>query len=998
MLKRILLEIKNEDRKNPYTDKELSEILNINRADIVRIRKENGILNSRERRKEILLNDIKEIIDNNSGITERKLTENLFELGYNISRSAVAKIIKDEGLRTGKKEENPVFDNDKIVKEEKNYKISGEDIKIEKILKVSNKDKEESGFESLIGANGSLKEKINLAKSAIIYPPNGLHTMLYGESGVGKSELANCMYKYAVRKGIKKEGSPFIVFNCADYAENPNLLIAQLFGVVKGAYTGAKEDKVGLVELADGGILFLDEIHRLPPSGQEILFSLIDRGEFRRLGESSNKRKVNVLIISATTENPDSILLNTFRRRIPMFITIPNIDSRPKSERYDIILKFFEREAKRVNKSIIVTKEVLYAFMVYKCKANIGQLKSDIQVSCARAFGKLSNESDNLIIDIDILKNSIKESIAESLNKKEYICEDIHLDDVYIDVDDISENSGDIISGNNANEIYHYAEKELKLLESKNYSEEEIKNIFYEKLDRKFNQIKRNNIIADRKRKYSMGVNLNNETIEIMNKVSVFLRSQYKHISNGLYLALAIHIEHAINRLKKGKKIVNPGIDKIKNSLNEEFEIAEYIVRIIENIAGVSVPLDEKGYIAYYIYKFCFNEETAENSVKVIIATHGRVGVEMSKVVNNILGINCTYGIEVSIDASPMDGIESALNDIESFGFKRDILLLIDMGSLVMLGEKIEERIGVRCKVINRVDTILAMEAGKAAVLEGKGLDTIVSDLRRNKDYSIINNTPYRNKKSKDKRNIIITLCLSGKGTALTLKEIIEKRIPDYIKDEVSVYNLGIISENELDLEIKKLEEKYNIVAICGTIDVGYNNIPFISYNEVLKGDCAEKIVKLIESEKTLVNKKKKEKGIKNLIHENLILENIEGISKEYIIDTLVSKLEEGGFVNSKYILSVYKREAMGGVVMSQKVAIPHGLPENVIKPAIAIARLSKPIIWDNEFMVETVVLIAIKENNKDEIRDLLLRLSEPKFVDKLSNIHDKDEIISMFS
>lgn len=56
------------------------------------------------------------------------------------------------------------------------------------------------------------------------------------------------------------------------------MLMSQLFGSIKGAYTGASENREGLVEKADGGILFLDEIHRLPASGQEILFSLIDRG------------------------------------------------------------------------------------------------------------------------------------------------------------------------------------------------------------------------------------------------------------------------------------------------------------------------------------------------------------------------------------------------------------------------------------------------------------------------------------------------------------------------------------------------------------------------------------------------------------------------------------------------------------------------------------------------------------------------------------------------
>ena len=143
--------------------------------------------------------------------------------------------------------------------------------------------------------------------------------------------------------------------------------------------------------------------------------------------------------------------------------------------------------------------------------------------------------------------------------------------------------------------------------------------------------------------------------------------------------------------------------------------------------------------------------------------------------------------------------------------------------------------------------------------------------------------------------------------------------------------------------------------------------------------------------------KKKKENKLENLIYEELILDDVEGVSKEYIIDTLVAKLEDGEYVDSKYILSLYKREAMGGAVLGGKVAIPHGLPEHVIKPAIAIAKLNKPIVWDNEFMVEAVVLIAIKENNKIEIKELFKKLSDENFLDELKNTKNKTDIAMLF-
>lgn len=980
-MKKILLEIQNEDKKNPYTDKELSEILGISRGDIVQFRKNNNIPNSRDRRKELLENEILDILGDNPNITERKITEILIERGFDISRSAVSKILKSDEIK------NRISENSETIEGNNSKK----EINVENVLKINNSTEKENDFEMLIGYNGSLKEKVNLAKSAIVYPPNGLHTIIYGETGVGKSELANCMYKYAIRTGIKGKESPFIVFNCADYAENPNMLMSQLFGSIKGAYTGAAENREGLVEKADGGILFLDEIHRLPASGQEILFSLIDRGEFRRLGETNNTRKANVLIIAATTEDPDSNLLDTFRRRIPMVITLPNLDSRPKLERYDIIIKFFEREAIRINKNIIITKEVLYGFMNYKCKSNIGQLKSDIQVSCARAFSKNPDSSDKLIIDVDSLRTYIKESIKDNEDNLEFSFDRVNLEDTYIDIDEINSNKI-CLSEENVDEIYKYAEKELKVLESRQYSQEEIKNLFFERLDRKFNQIKKNNIIENRKKIHIISENLTPETMEIMNKISTIVKAQYRFINKGLYMVLATHIEEAIKRVRNGKNIINPSLENIKKNMSEEYDLARYIVTIIENIAKISLPEDEIGYIAYYIYKFCMNEETMDKKVKVVIVTHGKVGIEMSKVVNQILGTMCTYGIEFPMDMPPQKGIEKVMEDIKELDLKNDILMLIDMGSLVILGEKIEEELGLRCKVINRVDTILAMEAGKSAVIEGKSLDKIVESLKKNKYYSIVSNKNY---KSKDinKKDLVLTLCLSGRGTALSLKNRIEQKLLKENIESIEVKALGVIDNQKIEEKIKKLEKEYRIIAICGTLETEVNDIPFIPYTDILKGNGIDKVIQYSKYGK----EDEKENKLENLIYEELILDDVEGVSKEYIIDTLVAKLEDGGFVDSKYILSLYKREAMGGAVLGGKVAIPHGLPEHVIKPAIAIAKLNKPIVWDNEFMVEAVVLIAIKENNKIEIKELFKKLSEENFLDELKNTKNKTDIAMLF-
>ena len=126
-----------------------------------------------------------------------------------------------------------------LFKENRLTKIEGRPVLYKAIEDNSNTeeeisiDLEKNCLDSLVGANASLQIPIQQAKAAIFYPPNGLHTLILGETGVGKSMFAEAMYGFAKESKTLSENSPFVRFNCADYSENPQLLISQIFGVKK---------------------------------------------------------------------------------------------------------------------------------------------------------------------------------------------------------------------------------------------------------------------------------------------------------------------------------------------------------------------------------------------------------------------------------------------------------------------------------------------------------------------------------------------------------------------------------------------------------------------------------------------------------------------------------------------------------------------------------------------------------------------------------------------
>lgn len=282
------------------------------------------------------------------------------------------------------------------------------------LLEDTSQQKE--AFSDLCGWNGSLKYQVELAKSAISYPPTGLHTLILGDSGVGKSAFAKAMHEYG--RNYYNKNYPFVTFNCADYGSNPQLLLSQLFGHVKNAFTGANKDKIGLVEKANGGILFLDEVHRLPPEGQEMLFYLMDKGEYNRLGDTTY-RKSNVLIIAATTSAPDKVLLKTFTRRIPIIIKLPSYREKPILEKIMIIEKFLYNEALTINKTLYVEPIIFKALTeATYSEGNVGQLISDIKLLCARAHYAYIQGKDIIKLDKTLLIENFNPKYQEEINNK----------------------------------------------------------------------------------------------------------------------------------------------------------------------------------------------------------------------------------------------------------------------------------------------------------------------------------------------------------------------------------------------------------------------------------------------------------------------------------------------------------------------------------------------------------------------------------------------------
>ena len=716
-------------------------------------------------------------------------------------------------------------------------------------LNEDQKTPKESQLDLLAKNNISLKHAIEQAKAAILYPPKGMNCLILGNTGVGKSMFASLMHDYAVEMEIKPADSPFIIFNCADYTNNPQLLTSQLFGVKKGAYTGAESDKVGLIEQADGGILFLDEVHRLPPEGQEALFIFLDSGSFRRVGDSEI-RTSDVLIISATTEDPNSTLLNTFTRRIPLVINLPSLKERTFEERLFLIKSFFKYESIRLNKDIYVSLNSLRALISYDCPNNIGQLKSDVQLLCAKAYSEfLTNVKPDVRINSVSLPLYIKEGLYKEKEHRllwnKLMGEEIEFFKFSgsIDPSDKIFNTGDTT-------IYDFIESKLEKLKTRDISDIDIESILEKDIAKHFN----NNIsgISDETNRKNLLTIIPEDILNCFDKMLQYIEEKINiKFDNNVYTAFALHINTLINRINSNKIMANPNLNKIKELYPYEFQVAMNAKKIIENFIHSRIPEDEAGYMTLFLIQENSFMNEDNDKVKVILIAHGEsTATSMADVASNLLGENYVIPINAPINIAPSEVLNQLRDAVKNNPTSQGYLLLVDMGSLTTFSDVIKNEFNTPIKVISLVSTLHVLEAARKASL-GSTLDSLYNDVLMVNSY-IETHKNLNEKKLDQNRIIIITACLTGEGAAIAIKNFLNSNLK-YDKDIFQIVCLNCLDKNYFLQKIKKIQENHEILFIVCSFTI---DIPIKQYTmyEAFNLSVLRELQEMIDSKTALVN------------------------------------------------------------------------------------------------------------------------------------------------
>ena len=699
---------------------------------------------------------------------------------------------------------------------------------------------EDNVFSSIIGAQSSLRDVVEQIKSSAFYPGTGLPIMFYGDTGVGKSLLARKTYEFCLAQQLIEEDAPFLELNCAQYYHNQELLSSILFGYKKGAFTGANEDKKGLLEAADGGVLFLDECHRLSPESQEKLFTFIDNHIFYRIGDNNKVYQSKVRLIFATTEDIKQYFLRTFTRRIPINIKIPSLEDRTSQEKSEYIYHFFIQESQEINKNIVITPWIINRLGSLTFPDNVGELKNLIKIICANAYSKQSYQ-EHILINSEALDNQLLSRFL-SINE----------------IDHIKSHDVMITPSNQVKDFMQTKNKESALIKSiyKIFSRlfvqldrrEISESYLIQQLSREANTVIEM-LVFEKNKEENHSLNLLQKTVKEL--VNFLESSLFVRIRGNSVVALTTYLYKRNKFFSSQPHLSEQEIKSINgfisNYLKMELKVLNTLLELVETKLDISLTEEEKILLVFYLKEL--DLEVKEPSTRAVILCHGfSTASSIADVVNRFMEQHFFDAFDMPFNVTLDKMEEFMIHYVNTHDCSKGLIILTDMGSLMLLSERLEDKVDGPLLVMNNVTTQQAL--------------FVAEMIKKNTDLEIIgekitNGMPISYKITypiSKKTPLIITVCHTGLGAAQQLKHFLDSSLPEEIGYRVEAVDYQYLKKYGQN---NSLFKQYEVQGIVGTANPEVEDINYISLEDLISGEGQEYINQLfskVEDEKIRID------------------------------------------------------------------------------------------------------------------------------------------------
>lgn len=724
-------------------------------------------------------------------------------------------------------------------------------------------------FSLLTGHDGSLRKPIEQMKTALFYPNGGLPLLIVGDSGTGKSYMAELMHEFAIAQGLLPPDAPFVCFNCAQYASNPELLAANLFGYVKGAFTGAQGDKAGAFEAANGGVLFLDEVHRLDAQGQEKLFTWLDRKEIYRVGETAQGMPISLRLVFATTEDIHSTFLTTFIRRIPILISLPDLQNRSRGEKEALTLQFFWQEARTLSARLQLTPRLLQVLTHYVYRGNVGELKNVVKYAVASAWAR-SPGSERLNVTLHDLPENIMAAtpaLSEPMGQQEPLLIEPQTSLVWL------LRARDPVQGL----IYDAQCRVLALYEavlSKKTVWEEAQKSMGEEMETLFDRLVFDNHDANSSHLLLLITHQVREEFYRLEK-----RFNIQFNGNCIY-ALSHYLIHRSRQAQS--TMSNEKSRQLEDFLAQKYPL---LYRFCEEIlAALALKLDIEPRRIDLLLVLWLQKNGAisqQQVTRAVILAHGyATASSIANVANRLLKSQLFESFDMPLDVTPEAIANQVMAWIESHALASGLVILVDMGSLNAIHSHFNRRLSTPMAIINNVSTGMAMYVGER-VLQGDMLEDIVREIGN--DLAVEHQLYYP---QTDKPRAILTTCATGLGAAANLSALLKASIPETLGIDIVACDVETLAD---PARRAPMLSRYEVLAIVGTLDPHLADLPWISLDSLISGEGSRPLMRIFGE----LASAEQVSEINNLILKNFSLRRV--IESVTILDTgkVINQVEQ---------------------------------------------------------------------------------------------------------
>ena len=750
-----------------------------------------------------VLKYLEELSDEFDGVMMQSFTAQSISGRLNISRNLASQYLNEfvKELLAVKIISRPVyFAHKKTLEKKYHQKLNIAVFKtVSSLLDVlQNKKSVQLGFAKAVGFNASLSNCVEQCKAAMRYPPDGLPILFWGATGTGKKFFAQQMFEYALGNQCVPSESAFITVNCGDYAENEQRFWSRL----------SSKDQSDWIAQAAGGLLFFSQVHLLPLKVQAELFPRIDALK-RKMQESAPQTPFCKLAFS-TNVTPRDNLNRDFLRRIPILVSLPSLEERSVDESSELILAFLKEEAQKINLEISISQQAFNAFLHYQYPENLAQLRSMIQISCAKAYLHHSDDKKSLFVRLYHLPERLIEAYQPDGT-------DFDGDEQAIQLDSMSERIRD--------RSYEFF---VSLLQSwQAYAERKLD---FPKLMKIWSRS-----LYEYDEFLVFSCRYSNQRIQVVGQVvehvldSLSQRHKIQFPANCLFMITrmiynAIQSESEILQWEQhSAKELEACQRLVEENRPEVCAIAMDVSRMLNRHLNVS--LSSISLLMLEICIYSANPEILVNDTVGVIVAHGyATASSIAQTVNALLQAQLFTPFDMPLSSSTSEIVSCVKKYIQSQHFFRNLVIAVDMGSLEEIDAGLRDVKNLNFGIVNNVTTKLVLDIG-AGIQAGGELESILQCACERTVFR------YRTVYRYELADAVIFAGESSGSTAQRMRQLFKDSLPKKIDVDIITYDFLSLSKNR---EADEIFKKRNVLFISGMFNPGIKEVPFIPVENII--------------------------------------------------------------------------------------------------------------------------------------------------------------------